>query len=100
MKSESRTIHDVRLPDDFVSPLARIRQIMRERERQTAAPPPPSLPEHTDAKLFKAPLSLAGLDLPFRDESTLGIAASFYRLLKTHILGSFPCLRRPSIRAE
>jgi len=86
-------------PEDFVSPLARIRQIMREREPQTAAAPPPPVPEPVGVNLFKAPLSLAGLDLPFRDESATGIAAGFYRLFKTHILGRFLCLRRPSIRS-
>jgi len=87
------------LPEDFVSPLARVRQIMRDREPQTAAAPPPPVPEPVGVNLFKAPLSLAGLDLPFRDESATGIAASFYRLFKTHILGRFLCLRRPSIRS-
>ena len=98
------------LPETLVSPLDRLRQMIRERDHWTA-PPPPSLfsggrssrdaapvPDPVGGNLFKEPLSLDSLELPFRDETT-SVAAGFYQLLKTHVFGRFLCLRRPSIRS-
>jgi integrase/recombinase XerD len=49
--------------------------------------------------LFDEPLAIDALELPFRPEQAEGLATTFYRMLKTCILGRFLCSRRATIRA-
>jgi integrase len=88
------------LPDGVVSPFDRLRQRQRQPEPSVPESPSPSEPHsefRVPSSLFTEPPSLEAIELPFRDE-TSGLAAGFYQMLKTQILGRFLCLRRATSR--
>lgn len=88
------------LPANVTSPIDQLRRRQAEEtlaNQSHATDEKAHIPLHAE-KLFDQPLSVDALELPFRDQRPEGLAAGFYRMLKTCILGRFLCARRATIR--